>query len=113
MYLKQNKKGLTSGIVQTAFLAIVLVVVLLQVYANITPTAQAAGNELGNEARCEASGGSFDVNDRCSSNGSIEGTQIQFRSIPLSGLFSGTGVVFIIIIAPLIILIVRSFLTSR
>ncbi len=107
----KNKKGLTTSIIQTSILSLVLLVVLFQIYANITPEAQAAGNNLGNQARCESAGGNF-ATGSCTTNGSIEGAAVGFDTIPLSGLFSGTGVVFIIIIAALIILVVKSFMTG-
>lgn len=79
-----NKKGqIRTGVLQTAILALVLLVVLFQLYANLVPEAQAAGNSL------NASG------------------------VPLGSLFVGSGVVFVIIMAALIILVVKSFLPSK
>lgn len=83
MKLQKSKLGqLQTGILQTAILALVLLVVLFQLYAELVPEAQAAGNTL------NASG------------------------VPLGGLFVGGGVVFVIIMAALIILVVRSFLSG-
>jgi hypothetical protein len=79
-----DKKGrLQSGILQTAILALVLLVVLFQLYANLVPEAQAAGDTL------NASG------------------------VPLGSLFVGGGIVFVIIMAALIILVVKSFLPGK
>lgn len=76
-----NKKGkLGTNTLNTAILAIVLLVVLFQLYANLIPEAQSAGDTL------NASG------------------------VPLGGLFTGQGIVFIIIMASLIVLVVKSFM---
>ncbi len=77
---KMHKKGLSTNIIQTAILSLVLLVVLFQLYASLVPTAQAAGDEL------NASG------------------------VPLGGLFVSSGIVFLIIMAALIILVVKSFM---
>jgi len=78
--LKSKKGGLNPGILNSAILGLVLLVVLFQLYAQLIPTAQTAGNTL------------------CSSGA------------PLGGLFQGTGIVFVIIMAALIILVVKAFL---
>lgn len=81
MRLMKSKKGaLNTGILNTSILAIVLLVVLFQLYANLLPEAQTAGDTL------NASG------------------------VPLGNLFVGTGVVFIIIMAALLILVVKAFI---
>ncbi len=81
MNLKKSKTGaLATGILNSAILALVLLVVLFQLYAQLLPEAQAAGDTL------NASG------------------------VPLGGLFVGSGVVFVIIMAALIILVVKSFM---
>lgn len=69
---------LSTSMLNTAILAIVLIVVIFKLYAALIPTAQTAGNEL------------------CASGA------------PLGNLFSGDGVVFIILMAALVIVIVRS-----
>jgi protein-S-isoprenylcysteine O-methyltransferase Ste14 len=79
-WLKSKKGSIAPGILQTAILGLVLLVVLFQLYAELIPTAQDAGDAL------------------CNSGA------------PLGGLFEGTGVVFVIIMAALIILVVKAFL---
>jgi hypothetical protein len=79
-YLKSKKGGLTTGHLSTAIIGIVLLVVLFKLYAALVPEAQDAGDEL------NASG------------------------VPLGGLFTGSGVVFIIIMAALVISVVLAFL---
>ena len=81
MKLIRSKEGrLGTNILNTAILAIVLLVVLFQLYAALIPEAQSAGNAL------NASG------------------------VPLGNLFVGTGIVFIIIMAALLILVVTQFM---
>lgn len=80
---KMDKKGkLTTASLNTAILAIVLLVVLFRLYAGLVPEAQSAGNEL------NATG------------------------VPLGTLFTGNGVVFIIIMAALIVVVVKSFMAG-
>ena len=81
-FLKSKFGNLSTGILNTAILAIVLLVVLFQLYAQLVPEAQAAGDEL------NASG------------------------VPLGNLFTSQGIVFVIIMAALIILVVKAFLPS-
>ena len=83
MDLQRSKAGrLDTSILNTAILAIVLLVVLFQLYAQLVPEAQAAGDQL------NASG------------------------VPLGALFAGQGIVFVIIMAALIIRVVKIFLSS-
>jgi len=78
--LNTKKGALGTNILNTAILGIILLVVLFQLYAELIPEAQSAGDAL------NAAG------------------------VPLGNLFVGTGVVFVIIMAALIILVVKSFL---
>jgi hypothetical protein len=76
-----DKKGkLSTSLLQTAILALVLVTVLFQLYADLVPTAQAAGDTLNSSG------------------------------VPMGSLFAGSGIVFLIIMAALIILVVKSFM---
>ena len=78
---KMNRKGkLNTGILNTAILAIILLVVLFQIYAELVPEAQTAGDAL-NET-----------------------------GVPLGSLFTSEGVVFVIIMAALLILVVKAFM---
>lgn len=79
-----NTKGkLTTGVLNTAIIGIVLLVVIFKLYAVLMPEAQAAGDEL---------------ND---------------SGVPLGGLFTADGVVFIILMAGLVILIVKSAMSGK
>ena len=88
---KSNKGQITGKTISTVVIGIIILTVILASYSSIVPEAQSSGDTLGDAQRCVDAGGSFDANDRCSSNGSVEGTQVSFSAIPLSGLFSGTG----------------------
>ena len=82
--MKFNKKGkISEKTLETGFYTIVLLVVIFKAYAVLVPEAQTAGDEL------NASG------------------------VPLGGLFSSDGVVFLIIMAALILVIVRSVMGKK
>ena len=81
MKLKTSKAGkLNSGMLNTAILGIVLLVVLFKLYAELVPEAQAAGDELNTSG------------------------------VPLGSLFTSSGLVFIIIMASLVVVVVKSFM---
>lgn len=78
------KKGnLNTGMVEKAIMAIILVVVLFLLYSELVPEAQTAGDTLNSSG------------------------------VPLGSLFTSGGVVFVIIMAALIIVVVKSFLKGR
>ena len=111
-----NKKAkLNQTILNTALLGIVLLVVLFQIYANIIPDAQSAGDTMGDSARCSAAGGFYNISQNLCLNGTTpaDTAVVSYSAIPLSGLFSGTGVVFIIIMAALVVLIVKSYVSKK
>jgi len=82
--MKMNKFGkLGVGVLQTAILAIILLTVLFTLYSDLIPEAQTAGDEL------NASG------------------------VPLGSFFTGGGIVFLIIMAALLILVIKSFMGGR
>ena len=83
--MKSNKGKLGTSMLNTAILAIVLLVVLFQLYAELIPEAQSAGDDL---------------------NTALAGSN-------LGPLFVGTGVVFTIIMAALVILVVKSFMPGK
>ena len=109
--------ALKSNILNTAILGIILLVVLFQCYAAIMPTSQAAGNSMNDTARCNAAGGTYCANlttPYCYSvatcNSTVGNPTVAYNQIPLSSLFSGTGVLFVVIMAALLILVVKAFL---
>ena len=75
-----DKRGtLNVGFIKGAIVAMILLVVLFQVYAQLIPTAQSAGDEL---------------------NGT---------GAPLAGLFTSSGVVWVLIMGALIFVVITAF----
>lgn len=82
--LKRNKKGaLNNSMLNQAIIGIVLLVVLFKLYGALVPEAQLAGDELNSSG------------------------------VPLGSLFTGSGIVFIIIMAALVIVVVRAFMPGK
>ena len=112
-----NKSAkLNSGLISSIVLTIVVVLILLESYAAITPTAQAAGDKMNSTARCEAAGCFYNattdaesgITADCRNNISVSAIPCDSDlsdGIPLSSLFGGTSVVFVIIIAMLLVTI--------
>ena len=75
--IMKNKKGQISGRVTSAVEAIILIVVLFLLFADLVPEAQTAGNEL------NASG------------------------VPLGSLFTGSGVVILLIMVGLLLTVLK------
>jgi len=110
--MKLKNAKLKTSILNTALLAIVLLVVLFQIYASLVPEAQAAGNQLADAERCSVAGGFYNTSQAACLNGTTpaDTAAVSFAAIPLSGILSGTGVVFVIIMAALVVLVVKSFM---
>ena len=115
MLLKSNKaQMLTSKILTSFVIGIIVLIVLFSAYAAILPDAQSAGDSLGDAQRCSDATGFFNITqDACLTNSSPTGTSQSFAAIPLSSLFSGTGVAFVIVMAALIILVVKSYISGK
>ncbi len=107
-----------------AIVGLILLVILLAIYAVLVPEAQTAGNALNVSNQCQAQSCSYNVSGNISSfkNANCWATEGDMgvvcaggedRTIPLSGLFSGTGVVFVLVMAALIILIVRAYIKRQ
>ena len=116
-----NKSAKLSGKIVTAIiLGLVVLVVLFNIYAEVVPEAQTAGDSMGDEIRCAEVGCAWNtsalVTEDCAINSSPEGnaTACPYEyGIPLSSLFSGTGVIFIIIMSMFVIFVVRSYLKQK
>ena len=103
-FLKSKSGKLNSQKISTIMLFIVLIVVVFQVYAEMIPEAQAAGENIACPSgytynSTGAAGAECSVPTNASDTVALE--------TPLGGLFSTTGVVFIIIMAALLITVVR------
>jgi hypothetical protein len=82
--MKVNKKGqLGSDTASKYIFLFVITVVVLQVVASLLPEAQTAGDNLSDEG------------------------------VPLGGLFASDGVLWIIVMAGLLILMVRSYMNKK
>ena len=109
---------LNTGIITAAVSTIVVILVLFTAYSTIVPDAGDAGDELGDEARC-GDVGCFWNDSRatdCTANNLTAGDTTACASnyeVPLSGLFSSSGIVFIIIMAMLLIVIVKGIMTKK
>lgn len=79
-----GKRGnIGTGMIEKAILGIVMLVILFKLYATLVPEAQAAGDDL------NASG------------------------VPLGSLFTSNGIVFLIIMAALVFVVVRAFMSKK
>lgn len=114
-FLKSKKGKLSTSVLNSAVLAIVLLVVLFQIYASVIPTAQTAGDSMNASNQCGSASCFYNASRavHCTAHNLTVNDTTPCASpnvIPLSGLFSGQGVVFVIIMAALIILITKSFM---
>lgn len=100
--------------VNTAILSIVILVVLFKIYSLLVPTAMDTGDELNTSNQCATQGGYWNTTGTafCAVESSNE-TVLPYNSIPFSTLFSGSGVVFIVIMAALVIVVVKSFMSGK
>ena len=108
-----GKAGMGTKIVGGLILGLVLITVLFQVFADIIPEAQAAGNALNDTNRCEAVGCTFDASEAIQCRDATNTSNVcaeSSQTIPLSGLFVGTGVVFILVMASLLIFVLLALL---
>ncbi len=118
--LMSNKAGkLKTSTINTAILVIILIVIIFQVYASVVPEAQTAGDNLNDTNRCNDVGCFYNVSEdadtpcRNTTGNVTSACTAGSQTIPLAGLFSGTGVVFLIVMAALLILIVFSLMKPQ
>lgn len=100
--------------------ALITLVVVFNVYSELVPEAQEAADSMNVSQRCAAVGCTYNETDNlqttsdCRNNISAEAVDCgSIYEIPLSGLLSGSGMIFIIIMAALLIIIVRSFIKGK
>ena len=114
--------GLNTRIINSAVIAIVVIVVLFTLYSVLVPEAQTAGSSMNDSSRCEAVGCDYNQSGRPAGDGitcynttstiSNASCPNAANSIPLGGLFNASGIVFVIIMAALLILTVKGLLTK-
>lgn len=94
-------------------LTLIIIVILFKAYAAIIPEAQTAGDSISDSEICSDGGGYYNL------SGPIDGitcynetphnvnsSAVDVNYIPLSGIFSSTGVIFALIMAGLVMLII-------
>lgn len=113
--MKQHKKGkLGTGIIFTALIAIVVIVVLFSVLGSLMPTAMDAGDSLNTSESCNTAGCNYNgTTAQCDVSTSVHTIcQASYES-PLGNLFAGSGFIFLIIMASFLFIIVRSYLGGK
>ena len=113
--IKATSAKLSTESINAAILALILIVVIFKVYSTLVPEAQSAGDEMNVSNRCAAVGCNWNESAAvdCNINTSPEGNATSCATpyvVPLSSLFSGQGIVFIIIMAALVVVIIRSIM---
>jgi len=113
MKLMKSKKGkLSSQMVNTAILGIVILVVLFKLYAELVPEAGTQGDLMTAEGRCGTEGYFWNSSAEDCRLSNVTGDVVAPADyeIPLGGLFSASGVLFIIIMASLVVVVVKAFM---
>ena len=118
MILQKNKKGkIGMNFVNTVVLTIILITVLFQVYAEVIPEAQTASSSMNDSQICAAASCAYNASYGCQYNSTFQGNATLQCSIQGSDSFiplSGTlGVTYVIIMAALLVLIVKSSMGTK
>ncbi len=111
-------------LINSAVLGLILLVVLFSIYATVMPEAQSAGASMNISNTCVADGCAYNASNtwwnatpekNCiATAGETNDSCTTFRgAIPLSGLFNAGGAIFIIVMAALLVLVVRSYLKGK
>ena len=97
-----------SGKLTSIVVVIITVVVLFQIFASLVPEAQSAGTELSDATRCADAGRFFNVSQTaCLTNSSLEGIVVSFDAIPISSIFSSSGVVILLLMVSLFVGVIQ------
>lgn len=116
--MKLGKKGkLSTSMATSAILIILAIVILFQVYAEVVPDAQDAGNDMNDSQICEAAGCTYNASgspSTCQVN-TTNTTECaaDYQYIPLGGMVAGSGIAFTIIMAGLLITAVIGILKNK
>ncbi len=116
--LTKDKKAQVKVNFSKVFLSIVsiiiTIIVLFSIFSSLIPEAQNAGDEFSDATRCGDAGGFFNTTQTaCLTNSSPEGLGQSFSAIPVASLFSGTGIVILLLMVFLFIGIIRLVMPSR
>ena len=106
--------GINTAFVNKAIITILVIVLLFSIYSAIIPEAQTAGDEMNDSNRCTDVGCYYNITDPYCHVNTTNATvcQAPAYSIPLSGLFSSSGIVFLIIMAALLVFLVKGLLAK-
>ena len=116
--MKINQKMINGAI-----LFILVLVVLFKVLASTIPLAQDEATLLGDESRCESALGCYYNTTNAKDGGECSLSEVlqnescvgdyEDAKIPLSSLFSSSGVVFLIIMVSFLLIVLTSFLGNK
>ena len=98
------EKVITAGV-----FVLVILVVLMQLGSTMIPEVASAGDSLNDTARCEAVGCSYNSSNTpvCQATATnVSACQVQGQTIPLGDLFSGEGIVVLIVVVGLLIAVI-------
>lgn len=115
MKLNNSKKAQIGKKIDTAVVLIVSVVVLFLVFAALVPEAQDAGDRLGDAQLCSNAGGFFNTSQSaCLNTSSANNTgPFAFESIPINSIFSGTGIVIVLLMVALFLGVLKMVMPGR
>lgn len=103
-----------NSAIQAGMIALVVLVVIFETYAVVVPEAQSASSAMNDSQRCTDAGGYYcTTGGNCTNNATNAcgfATLVSYQSIPLNGLVNGTGAVYVIVMAGLLVVVFRSFL---
>ena len=108
-----NKKGkLTTNLIGYGIVAILVIVILFKLLAVLVPEAMTSGDELTTNP-CELAGGYWNLTDTSCDVSASNTTAVSYGEIPLASLFSGSGVIFIIVMVSFLLIVVYGFLSKK
>jgi len=99
------KKAQITKSINKPIATIISILVIIVIFTNLLPSARTAGDDLTDANLCVGVGGIFnDTRDiTCTNNNSDTGDGIAFTSIPISGVFGGSGLVFVLLMVGLLL----------
>ena len=115
--LVKSKKAQIGKRINAVIIVIITIVILFQIFSALVPEAQISGDRFISDA-CSDAGCSFDTSTRvCEINSSSEGEGIAcpnaVNSPPLSSIFSGTGIVILLLMVTLLLIVINIVLPKR
>lgn len=114
-----HKKAQFKGKIESIVLMIILVIVLFSMYSSLVPEVQSAGDSMNDSNRCADVGCAWNDTSytshgfACVINSSLEGNATacgESTEIPLSGLFSGKGIMILLVMVGLLLTVLRTVL---